>query len=233
MTKRRFGIGLAMLAALLAAYMLGYLTLYYRLKPFNQISNLIYKVDPYDPRSNTSWIVLADIYRDRGATDGVALFGDSNVEYGDWPRLLGRTDIMNHGIAGDTTRGLLLRLREGEPAGRRNVLLIGVNDMRSGISSAESIANIEKIVALLGPQKTVVVSTIMTGYAERNGPVVAIADSERALCRRVGCRFVDANAVLTKGGALKPALTMDKVHLKWVGYRTLAPLIQTALEATT
>ncbi|MEH3041697.1 MAG: GDSL-type esterase/lipase family protein [Sphingomonas paucimobilis] len=214
---------------LIATYIFGYVTSYYRLKPSNQITNMIYRVDPYDPRSNTSWVALSEIYLGRGATDGIAFFGDSNVEYGDWPRLLGRNDILNHGIAGDTTRGLLLRLRNGEPRGARNMLLVGVNDMRSGITSSESIANIEKIVAILGPRNTVVISPILTGHAERNAPVVAIIESERALCRRLGCSFVDPNTVLSEGGALKPSLTMDGVHLTWGGYERLAPLISAAL----
>lgn len=232
MTKRRILVAATAIVVLIATYLFGYVTSYYRLKPSNQITSLLYRVDPFDPRSNTSWVALSDIYRGRGATDGIAFFGDSNVEYGDWPRLLGRDDIMNHGIAGDTTRGLLLRLRNGEPRGARNMLLIGVNDMRSGIASSESVANIERIVAILGPRKTIVLSPIMTSHVERNAPVVVIVDAEREMCRRLGCTFVDTNTVLSDGGALRPSLTMDGVHLKWVGYQRLAPLISAALRGS-
>ncbi|MGN5376011.1 GDSL-type esterase/lipase family protein [Sphingomonas hankookensis] len=232
LSSRRL-VGMAVAAgALSVAFLAGYLVLYYRVKPYSQINNLIFRIDPYNPRTNASWLALSDLYKGRGRTDGIAFFGDSNVEYGDWNRLLRRTDIVNHGIAGDTSRGLLLRLREGEPGGRINMVLIGVNDVRSGISTAETLDNVTKIVTILGPKRTTVVSTLLTGFAERNEAVKAIADGERAMCAQLGCRFVDANATLVADNALKPMFTMDKVHLKWVGYQQLATIIASALPAS-
>ncbi len=61
---------------------------------------------------------------------GVVMFGNSITEFGDWKRLFGDSGVVNRGIAGDNTFGMLDRL--SEVIGRRPAKLFveaGINDI--------------------------------------------------------------------------------------------------------
>src|ERR1035437_634694 len=64
----------------------------------------------------------------------VVMLGDSITEWSDWRELLPNADVINRGIRGDTSDGVLERLPE---VIRRNprivVLMIGVNDLYIGL----------------------------------------------------------------------------------------------------
>jgi acyl-CoA thioesterase-1 len=71
--------------------------------------------------------------------------------------------VINAGIAGDTTGGMLARLERAVPAGTRLVILQpGTNDERMGLG-AERAGNIEKIHSWLGARnaKLIVIDNAM------------------------------------------------------------------------
>lgn len=100
---------------------------------------------PAEPRHDPAWLRQAQALsiRAREAAAEVLLIGDSITEW--WPptalrTLLGDRSYLNLGIAGDQTRHLLWRLRQGnipERPPRAALLLIGTNDTTNRAAPAE------------------------------------------------------------------------------------------------
>ncbi len=55
------------------------------------------------------------------------MLGDSITDYGSWDTLFQRDDILNHGIIGDTTQGVLNRLQYINNTVEKAFIMIGVN----------------------------------------------------------------------------------------------------------
>ncbi len=73
--------------------------------------------------------------------------GNSITEGGNWRRLLKDSTVINRGISGDNTFGLLQRLDEiTRRKPRRLYLLIGINDLSKNIPNEAIIENIFSIV---------------------------------------------------------------------------------------
>src|SRR5215468_11507810 len=95
---------------------------------------------------------LAFFRQTAGVADAVML-GDSHIEGIDWRELFPDVKILNRGISGDTSAGVLNRL--DEVIGRHPkivVLMIGANDLQMGVPVPLVDANIRSIVQTLGRQ---------------------------------------------------------------------------------
>jgi lysophospholipase L1-like esterase len=111
----------------------------------------------------------------------VVFLGDSITQgWGaDFKGLFPGMRLANRGISGDTTRGMLLRLKEDvlslNPKGI--VLLLGTNDIEVGIPSEAIGRNFEKILAAIkahDPKVPVVLCRIFPSSAEKKRPVETI-----------------------------------------------------------
>ena len=81
------------------------------------------------------------------------MLGDSHTEGIDWRELFPDVKILNRGISGDTSEGVLNRLEE--VIGRHSkivFLMIGGNDLQMGVPVPLVDANIRSIVQTLGRQ---------------------------------------------------------------------------------
>jgi len=163
---------------------------------------------------------------DRGA---IVFLGDSITEgwhslTNDFPRL----HVVNRGIGGDTTRGVLYRLKADvldlDP--KAIVLLIGTNDVGNGADPDDVAANIRQILAdikAFNPHVPVVVCKVMPRYDRQidragklkklNGEIEAEikGDPEFALCD-TWSPFADA-----EGHCLASEFP-DLLHPNEVGY---------------
>lgn len=192
--------------------------------PYQAIERRVLQYGQHQPEDNDAWRQLAPLYANKPPA-AVTLIGDSLTAYGDWPRLLPGVDVEGRGIPGDTTAGVLKRLKNGEPTGNTVFVLIGVNDLNKGLSLAESVANLRKILSLLHGKTVFLQSTILTKFSEQNERVQALDAEELRLCRTGLCRFVDLNSVMAKEGFLAQEFTVDGVHLSWAGYQAWATVI--------
>jgi hypothetical protein len=109
------------------------------------------RYDGYVKRWNTirpQW--AADVAKDQGA---VVFFGDSITQgWGtDFKKAFEGMKLANRGIGGDTTRGMLLRLKEDVLSLRPKavVLLMGTNDIEVEVPVEAIGRNFQKIVAAL------------------------------------------------------------------------------------
>ena len=83
-------------------------------------------------------------------TGRIIFLGNSITEIGPWAKLTGDTTVVNRGIGGDITYGVLKRLNDVIVRQPDKVfLLIGINDIGKDIPDAVIADNIRKIVAAI------------------------------------------------------------------------------------
>ncbi len=126
--------------------------------------------------SRSKW--AADVQQDQKA---VVFFGDS-ITQGWGADFKGRftgMKLANRGISGDTTRGMLIRLKEDvldlNPAAI--VMLMGTNDIEEGIEAEAIGRNVQKILLAIkaqSPQTPVVFCRMLPSSAQKKRPVEMI-----------------------------------------------------------
>jgi lysophospholipase L1-like esterase len=166
---------------------------------------------------------LAFFRQTAGVADAVML-GDSLTEGIDWRELFPDVKILNRGISGDTSAGVLNRL--DEVIGRHPkivFLMIGVNDLRMGVPVPQVAANIRSIVQTLGRQRIRVALQktlyVTSGYwPQINNKIDELNRSLSDLCTTSDVSCVDLNQALADGGALSPLFSHDGSHLNTAGY---------------
>ena len=153
----------------------------------------------------------------------IVMLGDSLTTGSDWRAMLPGIDVVNQGVGGDTTLGLLNRIdlvKRERP--RMAVLMFGLNDLQFGEAPTAVFGRYERAISALGlPGDCVVVqSTLFTARGVALN--AAIGDLDRrlgALCASGKCTFLDLNQTLAPAGELPPSETVDGVHLTAAAYR--------------
>jgi lysophospholipase L1-like esterase len=173
----------------------------------------------------TQW--AKDREKDAGA---VVFLGDSITQlWGDGlPASFPGMKIANHGISGDTTRGVLIRLQDDvlvlKPAAV--VLLIGTNDLDEGATPDIIAGNMKLILAALkaqNPQMPIVLCEVFPSSATLRRPadqikavnalyLAAVKSDPQVRVLDTWTLFADAN------GDAKPAEFPDLLHPNRVGY---------------
>ena len=158
-----------------------------------------------------------------GPEDTVFL-GDSITAGGQWEEIAPGTRIRNRGIGGDQTDDLLKRLEhitKGRP--RKLFVLIGTNDLASGVPQDEIVRNLESILDHVrdeSPETRVHLHELFprkAAYRERilslNAEIARLAEARGLDLIPVFSRFAD------QGGAIRPELSYDNLHLSGLGYQ--------------
>lgn len=184
----------------------------------------------------TRW--AARIEQDRGA---VVMLGDS-ISQGwgeDFTGWFPGLKVANRGISGDTTRGVLIRLREDvlalQPAAV--VLLIGTNDLEEKAEPETVAGNLRLILAELGrhdPRMPVVLCQVFPSAASKSRP----ADKIKAV-NQLYAAAVRGNAQVTlidtwtlfadAQGDAKPGEFPDLLHPNQAGYAKWAAALRPVL----
>jgi acetyl esterase/lipase len=159
-------------------------------------------------------------------TDNIVMLGNSLTEGGkNWGSKLGNHDVINRGISGDVTQGVLMRIGEICFSKPKSIfLLIGINDINGGNKSAEeTLANILKIVSkihTLSPRTKVYVQTILpTNYNKLVPTIATVNKGLKAEATANNYVVIDTHALFAdENDLMKPALTSDGVHLTDAGY---------------
>ena len=171
------------------------------------------------------------------STDRIVMVGDSRVDEAEWDDLLGRDDVANRGISGDTTSGLLSRLdatftAEAEVC----VIQIGINDLMQG-SPVERVERnfreiLDRLVASRRVRQIVLTSVLLTGEksGELNGKVRELNARLKQLADEPGATWVDVNEPLAGAGHLDAKYTNDGTHLTGDGYKLLAAQLKPVID---
>jgi lysophospholipase L1-like esterase len=165
--------------------------------------------------------------------EALVMLGDSLTDWGDWGELLGRGDVVNLGIAGDTTGDVLARLDEVEAVRPKKIfVMVGVNDLLRGESVGAVEARYEQIlegIRRLCPEAAVTVQSVLPVHerkmegALKNATVDDLNRRLRALAGKHTVAYVDVGAKLADGrGDLDARYTVDGLHLNDAGYRAWA-----------
>ena len=159
----------------------------------------------------------------------VVFLGNSLTAHCEWSDLLRDGRVVNRGIAGDMTGGMLLRLDEitkHQPA--KIFLLIGINDL--SVHSKETILdNYEKIVdnirtnapkTKLYIQSLLPVNNEVRSTGKDNQDILFLNDKIKGIASKYNLDYVNLHSLfIDETGKLKSRLTQDGIHLDAEGYQ--------------
>ncbi|MBN2790012.1 MAG: GDSL family lipase [Candidatus Delongbacteria bacterium] len=169
----------------------------------------------------------------------IVMLGNSITAGIDWNELLERKDIVNRGINGDITEGMLSRMESVLKVKPKACFFLGgINDLTRRLPTEEIIANIKEIMNILlkNEIKPVLQSVIYNNgmyYShEHNNPLVTKINAElKKYAEEKEILFLDLNKVLSENNLLKPEYTHDGLHLNAEGYVVWGKLVQETIES--
>lgn len=160
----------------------------------------------------------------------IIFLGDSQTEQGEWHELFGdKPEVLNRGISGDYTEGLLERLPEilrHKPL--KVFLLIGVNDLAFGNSVPEIETAYRAIVQKIRAespdtelylQSLLPVNNDVRRVGVKNAKVLEVNSRIAQIARDFALPFLDiATPLKDADGDLAAKFTEDGLHLNGLGY---------------
>lgn len=187
-------------------------------------------------QQRTDW--AKHVQRDQGA---LVFLGDSITQYWtDLPSYFPGVKVANRGIAGDTTRGVLIRMQEDvlalHPSGV--VLLIGTNDLDEWGPPEEAAGNLKLILGELikaNPQMPIVLCAVMPSSPEKNRPPIPIKKMNELYQQLIAdlpqVTMVDTWTLFANqdGNAPKDEFP-DLLHPNTIGYSKWAAALRPVLE---
>ncbi|AMR32223.1 hypothetical protein A0256_12725 [Mucilaginibacter sp. PAMC 26640] len=206
---------------------------YAQKKPTNQ--NLFDTI-PFIPEHTVQR--LEQFKKEPVKTGGIIFLGNSITEMGNWGKLLNDTTVVNRGIGGDITFGLLKRLDDvtiRQP--KKLFLLIGINDIGKDIPDSVIAYNCFKIIKQVHDQspatKIFVQSILPLNTIHANFPqhynkaehIPIVNAMLKAQSSALNYTYIALTPLFSdKAGRLKTELTIEGLHLKpeayvmWVDY---------------
>lgn len=195
--------------------------------PTKRSINLLFGIkENYSYDMNKLYHIKNDMYLQYNRQADIVMFGDSMIEYAEWCELLDRDDIVNRGISGDITEGMLKRLENIVKLKPKICLFMGgINDIMKKVPYGVTLENVNLIVEELKKHeiKVVIQSVLYTGgslddHESLNMSVDRLNNDLRNLAERSSCLFLDINEKLSEAGCLKDEYTYDGIHLNFHGY---------------
>ncbi len=166
----------------------------------------------------------------------IVFLGDSLTEWGKWNDLFPGENIINCGVAGDTTFDILQRLDaviQQNPG--KIFLMAGINDLGDGDDPVHVIANYREIVRRLSEVcpnlyllSVLPVNTDRFFNPKLDGRQIILLNSEIIkLAPEKGCSFIDMhNYFADENNCLDDELSPDGLHLNKDGYILWKSLIE-------
>jgi lysophospholipase L1-like esterase len=167
------------------------------------------------------------------------MLGDSMTGQGDWSSLLPKVKVLNSGIGGDTSAGVLNRLERSVSSEFHTVfVMIGINDLMLKRSVFDIYHNYIKIIEkLVSMGKTVIIQSTLYVAKELheinqniNHGVTELNRRINEYCDNSNIQFIDINQVLSSNEVLKPEYSVDSVHINTQAYIEWAKLIEDEVE---
>ena len=162
----------------------------------------------------------------------VVFLGNSITEGGNWKKLLKDSTVINRGISGDITSGILNRI--GEVSNRqpsRLYLLIGINDISQNIPDEAIMENIFSILGKLksaSPKTKIFVQSILPtnnsfpdfpNHKNKDDHITTINAQLEKYGDRLKYTYIDLySKFLDSEGRLDAKYTADGLHLNAAGY---------------
>lgn len=190
-----------------------------------------------------TFLIFAYMYRDKIAQrfvqikghPTIVMYGNSITAQGKWVELLGRADVMNNALPGQSTYHFLQLIQSHVVNLHPKVCFLkgGINDITVGVSQERMQANYREMIEILIENRIIPVVTL-TVY-EQNDPI-----SQREVdqlnsfltryCIENGITYIDLNQFISDSTGLKPAYAVDKTHLNTEAYKIWAREITRVLK---
>jgi lysophospholipase L1-like esterase len=167
---------------------------------------------------------------------GIIMLGDSITNRGDWKKLLENHLVLNFGIDGDTTTGVLKRLDnvlEFEP--KIIVLMIGINDLCVSIPLEQVFENYIQIVEKIKSKniRIIINATLITRMPAINKKVISFNEMIKSYANKSKIEFININGAFEDDNRLlREDLTTDGLHLGQKAYKVLAYKLKGFIEQT-
>jgi lysophospholipase L1-like esterase len=170
----------------------------------------------------------------------IIFLGNSITQLADWKKLLNDSTVINRGIAGDITFGVIKRLDDiikRQPS--KLFLLIGINDIGKDIPDAVIADNIRKIILRVkaeSPSTKIYVQSILPvnpevpnfpQHYDKQEHILSTNKLIKKVAEETLCPYVNIHDLFTdKKGRLDAKYTADGLHLvpkgggyeKWVAH---------------
>ena len=165
------------------------------------------------------------------SSDAIVFLGDSLTDEGRWSELFPELKIFNRGVSADRTEQVLARLDQitkGHP--NMIFIMIGTNDLKSGVSQETIISNYRKMLQSIqrhSPKTKVFVQSLLPRQASFQKRIESINRELLMLSKEYGFAYVDLYpAFLDINGAIKNEYSNDALHLLGTGYLKWKELIE-------
>jgi len=189
----------------------------------------------------THWDVLNEQYiqdNEDAEMGQVVFLGDSITEgFAVNEFLSSDLQLYNRGIGGDTTGGILKRLESNVLSIRPSiiVLLIGINDIHSGVEVSDIVSNLTEILDLIHTELPLCKVYIESLYPTNNqayGFLSGFWDKieecniqYQDLAETYGYEYIDIHSSLLLGEELNRDYSSDGLHLNEAGYDIVCAIL--------
>ncbi|BDE81072.1 GDSL-type esterase/lipase family protein [Porphyromonas somerae] len=197
-----------------------------------------------DYRGSTYYHQRESLFRTLPVQNGAVVFlGNSITDGGEWGELFPDQKVLNRGISGDVTLGVLHRLDEvirHQPS--KVFLLIGINDLARGRSKDEICHNIFQIVREIqqqSPATQIYVQSILPindqydrfkALVNMGDEIIRINNELEQHAAEGGYTYIDLHSEMTDGaGRLRDDFANDGLHLMGVAYQHWADILRKLL----
>lgn len=197
----------------------------------NRITNQrLFDTIPFIPEHSPQRIAIFE--KEPVVTGRILFLGNSITEMGNWGKLSGDTTVINRGIGGDITFGVLKRLDDvikRKPS--KIFLIIGINDIGKDIPDVVIAENIRRIIETLktgSPETKIFLETILPvnstvpnfpQHYDKNEHVIAVNKLLPDVASRTNVQLIDTYSLFADpDGRMKKELTIEGLHVNQAGY---------------
>ncbi|OEF02255.1 lysophospholipase [Vibrio crassostreae 9ZC13] len=181
--------------------------------------------------SMSRYIMTSDNHRHFSPSADLVMFGDSITEWAPWADIFRDVSMVNRGLAGDTTTGMLRRIDTTLNVKPKLVcFMAGINDLAQGYDVDHIYQNYIDMLKVWQENeiRILVQSTLYVGSKLQglNPSVERLNSKLSEYCTQQGIAFLDVNSVLSPNKLLSNKYSCDDLHLNAKAYQTWAEILQ-------
>ncbi len=181
--------------------------------------------------SMSRYIMTSDNHRHFSPQADLVMFGDSITEWAPWADIFRDISMVNRGLAGDTTTGMLRRIDTTLNVKPKLVcFMAGINDLAQGYDVEHIYQNYIDMLKVWQENdiRILVQSTLYVGSKLQGlNPSVELLNSKLSeYCFQQGIAFLDVNSALSPNQLLSNEYSCDDLHLNAKAYQVWAEVLQ-------
>lgn len=166
----------------------------------------------------------------------IVFLGNSITDGVHWGELFDHSEIINRGIGGDVTAGVLRRINEvtrHQPS--KLFIAIGTNDIATGLPTEEILSNYKEIIRSVraaSPATQIYVQSVLpvgenVFAGHNNKGILAVNQGLKKMCEALTIPYLDLHPHFAdENGNLKTNLSNDNLHLLGNGYLLWKELLE-------